>query len=262
VHVNARQLAGTDVGRAALKLLARVEAQFKAFGVDPARDLEHLLVFGTPGVNRMLLVRGSFDIERLAKGMQLLGKVFKGGRIIEEDGITYCRIDTEEGNTLYAAILDKSTIVVSPELDPLLNFLKGKRGEVPATWRDFARSINPKSSITARVAAEQEVRDLLKQLGNLRVNELREMVVTLTMGKDMEVSGQVLTANNDAAKEVSDVVNFLKDNLGLVAQKFDFLKQPVDDLVKTLKVKVEGNVVNFSFQVKGVTLHKLFGVDP
>jgi hypothetical protein len=267
----------------ALSGLADVNDVLKDLGFDPFKDLDRIL-FATPGGKEkdrgLIIVHGKFDLakfkargEDAAKDNADILKIHKVPLGGGAQHIVYEVIPPGEDMSLFVALPDKNTLLISGGKDYVVDALKNTRAKKKAVLKNkdvqaLLEKMDLKQSIAvvglgksltkggALDDAPAAVKDALEKIeaiaGGITIDKgvKLEMVVAATTAKDARSLKESADKSLKVALAALAVIS--GDNKGLAA---------LLEVAKTIKVSNKGKVLTIKAEVSGEVIEEALKKD-
>lgn len=253
----------------ALKKNAEAKQAIETIGLDPLKDIDRIVASGSGAKQdeALILVLGKFDKTKLEAAASKAAQDDKNGlKILKEGGYTvYEMTNKKDGQIVYGAIVDGSTIAASPKKDYLVDALDKAAGKKKAALKkDLA-------DLLAKADAKQSVSvvALAQGLGGPQAAELADKVKNIVGGinvtDDIKMSFNLTAKDENGAKEVAkqmdEGLGQVKAFAGIMAAQNKQLA-PLIDVLGTLKVEAKGTNVNLKGEVSKDIIDKLIKLAP
>jgi len=267
--VNVKQLMGSklvqDVGTDKIKEAINSNAELKnvidATGLDVTKDLHSVLVSaaGTnpADIKAQIAVRGKFDTDKIQK---VLAKR-EGVTAHKVGGKDVYEFETRNGPPMFAAFVDNSTLVLTPNKDTTAELAKGtaKKGTLGKQMKTALSKFTGKESLAIAVVFNEEAR---KQLAGLpKVGEsvgkmqILNAAVTITDAITLNVTG--VTNDAEASKALAALLDGLKGTAKMTLGRMEELPPDVVKLLDSVKIANTNDNVTVDLKVPKETIDKL-----
>lgn len=294
VQVNVKQLLDSDIvkkyaleqlkqgldGQDAKKLLTEI-------GLDPLKDIEKVTAaasfnsitkFNQNDTRFLLIVRGSFDPDKLFKAAEVQSKKDADRfSMVKDGGTTIFKYQPENGeNPIYGTLVDDKTVIAASDKKLIANALKASEGSKKPPLKqelaDLIKKVDEKSSVYV-VSIVKNKFDELKlpkndfvDLSKLEAGILNaeSMAVTVKVGADVNVEVTLGMKDDDAAIDMQnafeDVLKQVKPLIPLASAANPAMK-PLTDIVNTIKTTAKNKDVVISGKVTGANIGKMIKID-
>jgi hypothetical protein len=268
-YVNVQQLVGSalvkkhalEPVKSALKDNKEAQRALEALGLDPFHDIRTLHLFG-PASNAprlLLVVRGSFDVEKLNSAAEDYGKRNSGKCKVHRDKDLKVYEITENGQTAFVLVLDKETILIALTRESLL---EAARRTEPGLKNEQLLGLlkeqdNKQSLWTVALATDE----LKKQAGSSpQTAALAEKLTSLTgriiVTDVIQVDIRVNTTDPRSAANLSKLLGDLKGVAVFATQNIDTYGQLISSLIDTFKIAGDKSAVTLSATITEEVIEK------
>jgi hypothetical protein len=281
LSVNVRQALGSDlVKEYALGNLKQVldggdvQQLLKELGLDPLKDIDRVVV-GASGkdetdLKTLAIVRGRFNAEKLYRAAEAQTRTDPDHFTMIKDGRDVLfKYTPDDGNPVYATVLDEKTIVASIEKKSVTDALavppKGKAAlnkemaAVVAKMDDTATlwaAALPNGRLDAlKLKGPAAAPGLQNQIANL---QSAAVVVRVDKDVDLAISLGMKDAGSaaEAGKTVGELVQTARGALPFLAANNPNLR-PLVESAKTLKTEVNDRTIVVTGRLSGQAIGKL-----
>jgi hypothetical protein len=240
-------------------------------GFDPFKDFVSVTI-AWPGVPEpdkgLVVIRGKFDKDKIESKVEEIAKAGAEGLKITKAGArtVYEWLVPDQKQTLFAAIANASTIIAAPSKQLVVDALERIDGKKTATMSKQLADVLSKIDIKQSFWMAGLLSDELRKnplLNDEKVREVLNKIESLNGGinvaDDIQMQFTVTTKNDDAAKEISELLG-----QGVMQGK-ELLKvfggnkkelAPVEELLGTLKVSTTGRAVSVNGKISKQVLEK------
>jgi hypothetical protein len=260
---------GLATAKDALKSADQVNQILEELGFDPFTDLDRITIAGPGGSEKdrgLVIVRGRFDLDkfkaRADKAMQDDPDVIKSRKVA--GGIVYEVSPPGQESPFFVALLNKTTIVVSPGKDYVVEAMKKDAGKSDAPFKDedfralLARMDDKQSLAFAGVGSAFKGGDL-GPAGEI-LEKIDAIGGGLTIADELKLEVVVSARTEDDAKKLKDTVNTGINSgialLGVVASDNKDLDK-VMDILKTIKATSKDKTVTLKARIGADVLEEL-----
>jgi hypothetical protein len=273
--INVQQLVGSALFKK--NLLTQVEDALKnnkdyqaikqATGLDLLRDVKTVVVgnTGTTGDKVTFIVRGKFDVDRIAKTAEAFAKEKKDEFKISKLGDRPLYEGTgKDGKTMFFTFIDSTTLVGSTSKDLVAEAVDGKGGKVNKDLAAALQGLDPKQSLWMAGVIPEEGKAALGQAQGPAEALKKVKVVSGGLNITTDVLASITLSAEDAksAKDLGDFANQAKGLIAIAAQSNEMLKPFADEVLKTLKIQTTRNDVKISFKVSEDLIKKAIEMAP
>lgn len=254
----------------ALKKNAEAKQAIESIGLDPLKDLDQVVLSGSGGKQdeALILILGKFDKTKLdAAAVKAAGDDKNGLKILKEGGYTvYEMTNKKDGQIVYGAIADGTTIIASPKKAYVIDALEKKTGKkMSAVKKDLINLLgkaDAKQSISVVVAVSQG-------LGGADAQEITDKLNSIVGGVNItddvklnfDLAAKDEAGAKDVAKKIDEGLGQVKAFAGIMAAQNKQLA-PVIDILGTLKVEAKGSNVNLKGEVTKDIIDQLIKLVP
>jgi hypothetical protein len=269
VVVNVKQMLGSPLIK---KLaLAQIEEKLKdskdlkalqeATGLDLLKDVHTIVVAntGTTGDNVTVVIRGRFDVDKLAKVAEAVAKE-KGEIKIGKIGDRNLYEASKDGKTFFLTFIDGTTAVGSTTKANVVAAVDGKAGKINKDLAAAVGGIDGKQSIWVAALVPEEARAALGQVDQGPKEALKKVKAAsggLNITTDVAATFSLSTGDAKAAKELGDFANQAKGLIAFAAAGNEMIKPFADELLKTLKIQTtQGGDISLSFKLSEEIIKK------
>jgi hypothetical protein len=218
-------------------------------GLDPARDIDRIIVAGSPAAGRtgLVMALGRFDLYKLGRTLETEGKA--AGHTVE--GVTVYALKEGDAHPLALAFLDEGTLLFGPRDQVEAAVGSRLRGEAPlrknAALIALAEKVRPGStfwmvgdqSLLAGLPASVPAPGAQGSGASVSLPALRGLIVTGDLDPEVSLSITGEAADDAAAKSLADVVRGFVALMSLQAQQ----KPELQKLASAVTVATEANRV-------------------
>jgi hypothetical protein len=218
-------------------------------GLDPARDIDQIIVAGSPaaGHTGLVMALGRFDLYKLGRTLETEGKA--AGHTVE--GVTVYALKEGDARPLALAFLDEGTLLFGPRDQVEAAVGSRLRGEAPlrknAALIALAEKVRPGStfwmvgdqSLLAGLPASVPAPGAQGSGASVSLPALRGLIVTGDLDPEVSLSITGEAADDAAAKNLADVVRGFVALMSLQAQQ----KPELQQLASAVTVATEANRV-------------------
>lgn len=275
VIINVKQLVGSEL----IKKFALPEfeknlkdnKEYKQFqtltGLDLLKDVDSIVIAnaGTTGDKAMVIVRGRFDLEKIAKTAELVAKDKKDEFKIGKLGDRPLYEGVKDGKSAFFTFIDGTTMVGSPSKDYVAGAAEGKGGKLNKDLAAALESVDAKQSILFAGLVPEEAKKQLDNVGQGPVEALKK-VKAATAGlniTDAVTAGLSLsTGDPKAAKEIGEFATQVKALVAFAGQSNEMIKPFTDEFNKTLKINTNRGNVSLSFKMSEEIIKKAVELIP
>jgi hypothetical protein len=281
MSVNIRQAVESDIVKQyALKSLKEAlqgnDAQkfLRDLGLDPLKDLDRVVVGGSgkdqTDFKFLVIVHGTFDPEKLYKAAEAQTRKDADHFALVKDGKDVMfKYTPDNGNPLYATVVDDKTIVLSGDKKGISTALatpnKGK-ADLGREMNALVKGMDDKTTLwvagltngrldKVKLKGPGAAPGLQSQLGNLQSASL-----TLRVEKDVALNVTLGMKDNDSAEEanktVGELLQTVKGALPFLAANDPKLK-PLVEPAKSLKSEVKDRTVVITGKLPGTVIGDL-----
>jgi hypothetical protein len=265
ISVNVKQIVESELfkknveakAREALKNQDELQDALKELGFDPFTDIERVIAARPASAEQdrgLVIVHGKFDLdkfqakaEKIAKDQPDLLKVHKVANGAGGKSLVYEVALGEQGPPVFVALPNKSTLLVSPGKDYVVDALKKDKPSLKN--KDIAgllERMNDKQGVSVAVVGEALIEGASPEVKDLfsRVDAVGGGV---TIGDEIKIEVAVAAKSADDAKAIKDQLNagLKQARLTLAALAFADSKQ-IDallDVVNSIKASVKEKTV-------------------
>lgn len=283
LSVNVRQALGAEVVKEfALETIKQalaggdVQPLLKELGLDPLKDIERLVV-GASGkdetdMKTLAIVYGRFDAEKLYRAAEAQTRRDPDHFTMIKDGRDVLfKYTPDDGNPVYATVLDGKTIVASIEKKSVTDALAVPAKGKAAMNKEMAAVVakmDDKATIWAAALPNGRL-DALKLKGPAanpglqnQIANLHSAAVVVRAEKDVDLSISLGMKDADAAAEagktVGELLQTARGALPFLAANNPQLK-PLVESAKTLKSEVNDRTVVITGRLSGKAIGQLIG---
>ena len=226
-------------------------------GLNPARDLDQIVVVGTPDVRKgspgLALALGRFDLYKIGRALETEGKVI-GHNV---DGVSVYAFKEEKDASVALAFLDESALLFGPREKVEAAVSSRTRGEAPlkknATLMGLVEKVRPGStfwmvgdqSLLAGMPTSIPAPGGSADGATVSLPALKSLTVTGDLDPQVSLSITGDAADELAAKNLADVVRGFVALMSLQAQQ----KPELQRLASAVTVATEQNRVLVSARV-------------
>lgn len=284
VTIQVKQVAeselGKKIGAELLKELISVskpaEAAIQATGLDLLKDFDHITVGidldKTNPPRPFALLEGTFDAKKVTDSIAAYMKDHpeKVVAITVGEKPAYKLVANNVENTMYAAILDGTKIVVAPSEPDLVGaFEAAANKRKPVISKELIGLLTTAKStapIFARAWVKGKLNDFKMPTEKLqaRIRAVDWATASVIVAKDVAVVLTINAPDEAAAQQLSDLlgaaVGFFRLQLLAAAEDQPELK-PLSDLLRATKVAPHGKTVVATGSVKGEAIEKALNPD-
>jgi hypothetical protein len=251
---------------------AGAEQAFKALGVNPFTDFDRLTIAITgtgTDAKPLILVKGNFDPKKLDAAAQEEAKKPKAKiKVVTEGQTTMYEMESPNpqlGSALYAAVADKSTLVMGTTKAGVKNAVDGKGGKLKKEVADLLEKADAKQTMFMLAIPSA---DDLAVVPDPNLKKTLEKVEAITgnvmVEKDVQISLNVNTKDEAAAKEIAGLLKLVieqgKQFAPVIAAQSPELK-PLAELVNSLKAGTAAKTVTLSASLTAEYLEKTLKKD-
>lgn len=265
VSVNVKQIVESELfkknieakAREALKNQDELQDALKDLGFDPFTDIERVIAARPAGAEQdrgLLIVHGKFDLDRfqakaekIAKDQPDLLKVHKVANGAGGKSFVYEVALGEQAPSVFVALPDKSTLLVSPGKDYVVDALKKDKPSLKN--KDIAallERMNDKQGVSLAVVGEALIAGASAEVKEL-FSKVDAVGGGVTVGDEIKLEVAVSAKNADDAKAIKDQVEggLKQARLTLAALAFADSKQidAILDVVNSVKASVKDKTV-------------------
>jgi hypothetical protein len=248
----------------ALKKDPSTKQALETTGLDPLKDVDQVIMAGSGGKQEELLflILGKFDKTKLeAAGSKAAQDDKNGLKILKEGGYTlYEMTNKKDGQVLYGAIMDNSTIAASLKKDYLLDALDKKAGKKKSSMKKDLVDLLPKADTKQSVAVVAVSEGLGGPGAQEVTDKLKNIIGTINVTDDVKLNFNLAAkdeaAAKDVAKQIDEGLGQVKAFAGIMAAQNKQLA-PVIDILGTLKVEAKGTNVSLKGEVTKDIIDKL-----
>lgn len=289
-YFNVKQLVGSEViKKYALEQIKQALAGQEAkqlledMGLDPLKDIEKVWV-GTAGSGKddtkaLVIIHGGFDPDKLFKAAEGASK--KDGdkfSMIKDGNTTMFKYQPDQGNPMYATVVDKNTVVAATDKKLVAEALKAadgnKKAPIKKELTELLKTMDEKSSAFAvsmtkgkfdNVKIPAQISDTLNLGGFEKVLPKTDtLTFVMKIGTDVVLEVVFGMEDDDAASDMdaalAKAIDSIKALVPILAAA-DAKAKPLTDVVKTLKVTTKKKNVTLSGKVTGENLGKMINPD-
>jgi hypothetical protein len=269
ISINVRQfLDSALIKKAALDkaLAGDDEAQkvLKDLGLDPFKDVERVVSVSGPGDDQTLLIfEGKFDpakfeakADEVARDQKDQLEIHKtsAGKVYEVKNISDLlpALPAQAGGviknkSLFVAVADKSTVVVSPSKAAAGEVLDKAAGKKTTKLKSkelaaLLGKMDPKQTVALAVPGNSDGADKVKSITG-----------GLTVAADVKIDVNVAATDADAAASLTDEIKTQLDKAQGIAAAIAPLKEALD----AIKVEAKDKNIAITGTIKGDTLERL-----
>jgi hypothetical protein len=252
-----------------------VSKWFEKAGFDLFRDLSSVTI-AVPGGKRdqseaFFLLEGSFDAKKVetaaTEAAKEAGETLK---VIDISNKRVFEIKPKGDKTVYAAVLDKKTLVLTSSKDDMTEAISrlgtGKKAEFKADgFKNLAGTINGKQSIgivatsdiMAKMAEKGGEKRPAKMAGDL-AEKLIGAGVTITIGKDIDFHLAANAKNKSNADTIAALARAGLEDAKARAEKSAKNEEPFGapavEILKTVRITTDGSNLTIRGQITVDTL--------
>jgi hypothetical protein len=262
---------GVEELKTLLKGNAEVSDTLEALGFDPFRDLTSITVAApslTSEPKGIIIVHGSFDVAKFEAKAEKEAKDHGDALKILKDGDhKIYEVSPPNGDKpVYAALVDKTTIVAAPEKKTITEaFAKasGKASELNKEAAGLIEKQDQNQFVWMLVRGDALRNSELAKNADDKLKDVLKKTDLATFGmslaKELKVAVTVTAKGADDAKEVADFIKEKVDQgkgfLTLFAGNMPALA-PLVDVVNGFKITRDGNTVTLKGEVSQEAIEK------
>jgi hypothetical protein len=282
IHFNLKQILDSDIiKKYALDQIKQAlqgndaQAMLKELGLDPLKDITKITI-GASGTDQndakaLILVRGAFDPDKLFKAAEAQSKK-DGDRftMIKDGKDTMFKFQPDNGNPMYATVLDKETVAVATDKKIITTAsaaaAEKKASAVSKELSGLISRMDDKASMWVAAITKDKLSklpipkkgggaDIQAQLG-----KMDSVTVVLRVTGDINLEVGLGMANDAAADEMGKMVD---EGLTTIKGALPFLLMnqpqaaPLGDVAKSLKSEVKGKTVSITAKMAGSVIGEL-----
>jgi hypothetical protein len=226
-------------------------------GLDPARDIDQIVVAGAPGVEKgspgLAMALGRFDLYKIGRALETEGKV--NGHNVE--GVSVYVFKEEDARSLALAFLDESTLLFGPRTQVEAAISSRTRGEAPlrknTVLMGLVEKVRPGStfwmvgdqSLLAGMPTSVPAPGASADGATVALPALKSLTVTGDLDPQLSLAVTGEAADELAAKNLADVVRGFVALMSLQARQ----KPELQQLASAVTVATEQNRVLVSARV-------------
>jgi hypothetical protein len=261
VVVNVRRILGSPlVQKYALEhVKAHIESSrdlktfLKTAGLDPLKDVHSILITGAIGGRKSkarFIIRGAFDPDKIgtaiaeaatAKSKDLKIETRSGLKIYE------LKSDDSRAPTVYAAFVDKGTLVMAQSPDEVEVAAKGAQGKIDEKLKTALERVDDKASIYSAIVVTDFLKGMASALPQTKDlgQKLDFVTASIDVTADLKFRVTVFTTDVKAATKLEAFVGgAVPGLLGLMASGNEQFGPILLPLIKKIDVSRDKNFKN------------------
>jgi hypothetical protein len=252
-----------------MKQNKQAEQMLKAAGIDPLKDIDGLLLTVSgigPQAKVRAVVQGRFNEDKVRSAAQDFAKKEPERlKITKEDGKTIYQATPEKGNgqPLYAAFVDRNTLVLTPSKDYTLKSITegGKKpAEVGKKMQTALDPLTGKESVWFAAIITDPVKQLLKgnpATGAFAAN-LESVTGSMSLTNAMQVLLKIHTSDAQSAEQIKGLFDqIVKPFLEGAAKDNEEAGPVINEVLQNLQVKTQKGDVNITLKLSQEALKKI-----
>lgn len=266
--INIKQLLGSKlVQKYALKQIKDAlennkesKQLFQAINMDPMKDVHSVFLTnsGSTGKQVLVVLSGKFDTKKIQETAGFLAKMKPDEMKISTVKGTKVYEIIKNSSSTWAALLDDSTLVVSPVKKYITGCVSGDFGKTDKQLAKAIAGVDQKGSAWVAGLITDQAKDLLK--ANPQTAQMAEALKAFTGGftisSDLAARVNVHTTDAQTAKVLAQLGNQMKGVLTFVLATNEELRFLAKDL-KTLKIGSDSEKVGISLNISESSLKSL-----
>lgn len=262
--VNARQIIDSELIKQyaleAVKAALRdseVKKVLEPLGFDPLTDIGSVAIASPGGDDKdkgLLIVHGKFDVAKVTAKADEVAKDTEQLKVLKEGGyrLYEVAIPGQDAKTMYVALVDEKTLVVSPGKSYVVGALDmhaGKKESAPRKeLKDLVAKVDGRQSVwlvalgsglgKSAFAKDDKAKELLEKCESFSTG--------LTITRDIKVDAHIAARNADSAgdlkKQLSEGIDQAKTLVTILATQQPEIA-PLGEVLNALKVSADGSSV-------------------
>lgn len=271
IGLNLRQIVDSTLGKkysAALALMSRsipplqsASRMFLDLSIDPLKDIDRVLI-AVSGSNQadkgLYVLSGRFDVAKItAKAEDVAKRNGVSLKTLEMEGNKVYEVVFRNAPSSFVALAGKTTILISPNKDQLVDALSSIKAENPTELvckdlKELLPRVDFRQALwfAASGPASRKVvnDDVLKQ----KMIEIRALSGGISLADDIKLAVLVATESGDGAKNLVTTINS-----ELNAAKTQPATNPrVAEILSTIKITVQDATVSLKAHVTADVIEK------
>jgi hypothetical protein len=241
------------------------EAQqiLKAFGLDPFKDLDRVILTNTGGVTgkTLALIKGRFDVDKVHNSVTEFAKKNPDIKLKKEGIFQVAELKGPE-KTLFGAFANKETLAFSDDKDYLLDILQGKVKPAKKPLEAILQKLTCKETVWIAAMVTEDIKQAIG--GNAQFKDVAAALQAVTGSVDLtdSINLNVLIHTNDpkaAAKLRMLIQAFVPLGQAIIQGQ---VPEQVGAVIKELlnnqnfKVGAEGGVASVNLRVTEELIQK------
>lgn len=254
---------GTDLIKDAIKTNEQAKTIIEATGIDVTRDLDHILISGAgksaKDVKALVVVRGRFDTTKLHDALKK--QADKGDRVkLVKEGATQLYEITEQDQSMFAALVDRNTIVVTQSKAATLDAVKNGGRETVLVSKEMKKALSKftsKESLSLALVVNEELRKMLNNAPRVgdAAGKLQTLTLGLTITDAVALNLNGVTGDPKAAKQLAAGLELLKAAGGAAVAGMDEVAF-LGDILNELKVVSGKDAVDVNLKITKMLIDK------
>jgi hypothetical protein len=245
-HVNVRQALDSKLfqkhGQAPLKDLLKQSAEaqkvLEAIGLDPFKDISGITVAAaaTDAEKILIIVRGNFNLDKIHATADQVMKSDKSLTFTKQGNL---RVYEAKGNTpMFAAFLDKGTVVASPSKDYVTGAVGGKAAKISKELQGMIAQADGKQTVWMAGVITDAMKQQLASNPQLAdyAKKLTGFTGTVAVTTDVQMAVSIHTTDAKAAGEISELLNGIKGFASAAAANVPDFGPLLADVIDGLKI--------------------------
>jgi len=258
---------GTEEIKKAITANAQARTVSEATGIDPTKDIDSITVSGTlspanpKDTKALVVVRGRFDQDKLQGAAEQFAKKHPDElKLLKEDKQQLYQIKAND-QTLIAAFIDASTLVLTPSKEATLDAVKAagrKEGRVHKVLQPAIKRFTGKESLALALVINEDLKKALEKAPQAKeiAPKIQSVQASLTLTADATVAVTINTEDAASAKKVQALLTQLT-GLGQLLLAGDENYGPVAvELIKSIKMSTDEGSVTATLKVDQQLIEK------
>lgn len=254
--------------RDALKKNAELKQVLDAINLDPTKDLDKVVLAATGGGKQdeaLVLMLGKFDRSKIEKAASDAAKDDKNKlKIIKEGNYSLYEMVNKDGQTIFGAVVNESTLALAPRKDFVVDVLDRNAGKKTTTLKKDVAELIAKADTKQSISVVGLTSGLAGQAADF-ADKIKTVTGGINVTDEVKVSFDLAAKNDDGAKEIAkqideNIVN-AKQLVGILAAQ---QKQwaPLIDVLGTVKIETKGSNIGLKGEVSKDIIDKLIKLIP
>jgi hypothetical protein len=251
---------GLELIKGALKHNAQVDKLLAAAGVDPLEDITSVVV-AAPGAapkKIVAIIRGKFDPDKVHKAAGDFAAKNPAELVVHKDGDLRVYESKQGANAIFAALVDRETLVASPTQALVTAAAGQKDARVSTELRSALGAVNDKQGMWLAAVLPAELKKMIArnpQAGDL-ADKVRSLTGGVTLDSGLQAAFQVVTTDAEAADNLAKLLDGGKGFAALLASGNPQFGKFLTDVIEAIEINADKTTVKIGLKVTAEQFEK------